>query len=158
MNIITVGMADYAIGTSPISLTTLGLGSCVGITLYDSKTKLGGLLHIMLPSVDQARSKENLAKFADTGIPLLIDDIIERGASKRRLEAKIVGGASMFSSKNGNLKIGERNISSTKEVLYKLNIPIKGQDTGKNYGRTIKLDTNTGNLTVKSALYGTIII
>ncbi|AEH60448.1 CheD [Methanosalsum zhilinae DSM 4017] len=158
METITIGMADYAVGRSPINLTTMGLGSCVGITLYDPRNRIGGLVHIMLPTVEQARSRDNLAKFADTGIVQLMESMIEKGALKSRLQAKIAGGASMFSSGNGSLKIGERNVAATKEVMESLRIPIVAEDTGKNYGRTIKLDTVTGMLTIKSALKGTKVI
>lgn len=152
MNKIIVGMADYAVTKSPVKLVTLGLGSCVGITLYDSHVQVGGLVHIMLPSIEQARSKDNRAKFADTGIVYLLEEMAKQGAVKRRIESKIAGGASMFSfSKNSQLQIGKRNIDATKRVLIDLRIPIVGEDTGKDYGRTIELDTNTGELSIKSA-------
>ena len=155
MNRIIVGMADYAIVKCPTKVTTLGLGSCIGITLYDSQAKVGGLVHIMLPSIDQARSKENKAKFADTGIVYLVEEMVKQGAVKRRLEAKIAGGASMFSfGNNSQLKIGLRNAEMTKKVLKDLNIPIISEDTGDTYGRTIELDSCSGVLHVKSALKG----
>ncbi|MDY0386606.1 MAG: chemotaxis protein CheD [Methanolobus sp.] len=152
---IIVGMADSAVAKKPEKITTLGLGSCVGISLYDKTTGVGGMVHIMLPSIEQARSKENIAKFADTGIPALIDSMVDLGAYKHRTTAKIAGGASMFSfNSNAQLKIGERNVLATKETLKELKIPIIAQDTGLNYGRTIILDTENGELTVKSATKG----
>ncbi len=155
MNRIIVGMADYAIIKCPTKVATLGLGSCIGITLYDPQVKIGGLVHIMLPSIDQARSKENKAKFADTGIVQLVEEMVKQGAVKRRIEAKIAGGASMFSfGNNSQLKIGLRNAEMTKKVLKDLNIPIISEDTGDKYGRTIELDPCNGILHVKSALKG----
>lgn len=152
---IIVGMADSAVAKKPAKLTTLGLGSCVGISLYDKSTGVGGMVHIMLPSIENARSKENIAKFADTGIPALIDNMIDEGAYKHRTTAKIAGGASMFSFNSKNqLNIGERNVEATKLALKDLKIPILAEDTGQNYGRTIILDTENGELTVKSALKG----
>lgn len=152
---IIVGMADSAVAKKPEKITTLGLGSCVGISLYDKSTGVGGMVHIMLPSIEQARSKENIAKFADTGIPALIDSMVDLGAYKHRTTAKIAGGASMFSfNSNAQLNIGERNVTATKETLKELKIPIIAQDTGLNYGRTIILDTENGELTVKSAIKG----
>ncbi|WP_292469225.1 chemotaxis protein CheD [Methanolobus sp.] len=152
---IIVGMADSAVVKKPGKLTTLGLGSCVGISLYDKSTGVGGMVHIMLPSIEQARSKENTAKFADTGIPALLDGMVDIGAYKHRTTAKIAGGASMFSfNSNTQLNIGERNVAATKQVLKELKIPIIAQDTGENYGRTIILDTENGELTVKSARKG----
>ena len=155
MNRIIIGMADHAIVKCPVKVVTLGLGSCIGISLYDSQAKVGGLVHIMLPSVDQARSKDNKAKFADTGIVHLVEEMVKQGAVKRRLEAKIAGGASMFSfGNNSQLKIGLRNVEMTIKVLKDLNIPIISEDTGGKYGRTIELDSCNGLLYVKSALNG----
>ena len=152
MNKIIVGMADYAVTKSPVKLVTLGLGSCVGIAMYDSQVRVGGLVHIMLPSIEQARSKDNKAKFADTGIVYLLEEMAKQGAVKRRIESKIAGGASMFSfGKNSQLQIGKRNVEATKRVLIDLRIPIVAEDTGKDYGRTIELDTDTGELLIKSA-------
>lgn len=152
MNRIIVGMADYAVVKCPTKVVTLGLGSCIGITLYDPHAKIGGLVHIMLPSIDQARSKDNKAKFADTGIEYLVEEMVKQGAFKRRLEAKIAGGASMFSFGNSQMKIGLRNAEMTRKVLKDLNIPIISEDTGDKYGRTIELDPCNGVLHVRSAL------
>jgi chemotaxis protein CheD len=118
MSKIIVGVADYAVARKPTRLITMGLGSCVGISLYDPYTQIGGLVHIMLPSIDHARSKDNKAKFADTGIAYLMEEMQKEGAMKRRVVAKIAGGASMFSFTNeSNMNIGERNVEMTKKVL-----------------------------------------
>ena len=93
---IKVGMADLKICKAPDALTTIGLGSCIGIALYDPSTKISGLAHIMLPDSTQIRNNSNIAKFADTGIQKLYDDMIKAGANKARLVAKIAGGAKMF--------------------------------------------------------------
>jgi len=144
-------MADYAVAKKPTNLVTLGLGSCVGIALYDPYVRVGGLVHIMLPSIDHARSKDNRVKFADTGIAYLVEEMENMGAVKRRLVAKIAGGASMFSFGNGGkLNIGKHNVEMTKKILDELQIQIIAEDTGKNYGRTIELDTGTGVLYVRS--------
>lgn len=152
---IIVGMADSAVSRKPAKISTLGLGSCVGVAMYDKTTCIGGMVHIMLPSVENARSKDNLAKFADTGIPYLLECMVKEGAARNAVKAKIAGGARMFSfSSNAQLNIGERNVSATKDALKKLRIPLIAEDTGENYGRTIILDTENGELTVKSALKG----
>lgn len=155
MSKIIVGMADYAVARKPTRLITLGLGSCVGIALYDPRTEIGGLVHIMLPSVNQARSKDNKAKFADTGIAHLVEEMQKEGAVKRRMVAKIAGGASMFSfTSESHMNIGERNVEMTKKVLDELKLQIIAEDTGLDYGRTIELDTETGMLQVRSILKG----
>ena len=94
--IIKVGMADLNICVSPDGITTLGLGSCVGIAVRDPVTKIGGLAHIMLPDSTEIKNNSNIPKFADTGIEELIKQIVAKGASRQRLVAKIAGGAQMF--------------------------------------------------------------
>ena len=137
--VIKVGMADLNVCKAPDALTTLGLGSCVGICLYDSVTKIAGMAHVMLPDSSQIRNNDNIAKFADTGIKETLDRVIKLGASKARLTAKIAGGAQMFAfgSNNDMLRVGDRNVAATKEMLKKLGIPLVAEDTGLNFGRTI---------------------
>ena len=109
--IVKVGMADLKIAKAPDSLTTLGLGSCIGLTLYDPVSKIGGLVHYMLPDSTQLKNNSNIAKFGDTGIRELHRQVLAAGANQRRLVAKIAGGAKMFEvsglSSVGN--VGDRN-------------------------------------------------
>ena len=149
---IKVGMADLNICKSPNMITTLGLGSCIGIALYDPVTKIGGLVHIMLPDSTQMRNNQNIAKFADTGIEELVRKMTLAGASKQRLVAKIAGGAKMFEMSGGTGigNIGERNAEASKKKLKELGIPLKAEDTGLNYGRTVELYTETGEFHIKS--------
>lgn len=149
---IKVGMADLNYCKFPGSLTTLGLGSCVGVALYDPVTKVGGMVHVMLPDSTKFRNADNPAKYADTGISLLIEKMVSIGAEKNRLVAKIAGGAQMFAFKTENdmLRVGERNVDAVKDNLKKNKIKILSEDTGLNYGRTIEFYTETGVLLVKS--------
>lgn len=149
---IKVGMADLNTCTTPDALTTLGLGSCVGIVLYDPTTKVSGLVHVMLPDSTKIKKNENLAKFADTGIDALIQKMVALGAKRNLLVSKIAGGAQMFafSSNNDMLRIGERNVEATKLKLKELGIRILAEDTGLNYGRTIEFYSETGELLIKS--------
>lgn len=151
-NIIKVGMADLQVSRHPGVLTTLGLGSCVGIALYDSVRKIIGLAHIMLPSSIQARNNWNIAKFADTAIVKLVNDMIKLGASKENLVAKLAGGAQMFAFNGSSemMRIGARNVSSSREKLQELKIPVIAEDTGGNYGRTIELYSEDGRLVIKT--------
>lgn len=155
-NVIKVGMADLSAANHPGILTTLGLGSCVGIALYDSSSKVIGLAHIMLPSSLQAKNNSNTAKFADTAIVKLVDDMIKLGAKRGNLVAKLAGGAQMFSFNQTSdmMKIGLRNALSAKEKLGELKIPIIAEDTGGNYGRTIELYSNDGRLVIKTIGHG----
>lgn len=158
MDVVKVGMADLDIVISPGILISLGLGSCVGIALYDRIEKLAGLAHIMLPSSKLIANNQNGAKFADTGIETLLNMMISRGSSKENITAKIAGGAQMFSFQNKTsnlLNIGERNIIAVIEVLNKFGIPILAQDVGGNFGRTIEFHAKTGILVIKTINYGT---
>lgn len=156
IDLVKVGMADYKIGRDPASIISYGLGSCVGIALFDPVTKIGGLAHIMLPDSTQARSTENLAKFADTAIPKMLEEMIYAGAVKSRITAKIAGGAQMFTFANATdiMRVGERNTASVKIVLKKIGLPLLAEDTGGNYGRTVELKLNTGVYRVKTIAKG----
>ncbi len=155
-NVIKVGMADLMVSNHPGILTTLGLGSCVGIALYDSFTRTIGLAHIMLPSSLQARNNSNEAKFADTAITKLVNDMVRVGARRSNLVAKLAGGAQMFSFNQTSdmMKIGFRNAISAREKLAELNIPVIAEDTGGNYGRTIELYSLDGKLVIKTIGHG----
>lgn len=155
--ILKVGMADLKIAAYPDGLTTLGLGSCVGVAVYDNSTQIIGLAHVMLPSSQQSRNNSNIAKFADTAIVKLIDDMVSKGARKRNLVAKLAGGAQMFalSQSSDLMRIGYRNVVACKEKLSELGIPIIAEDTGGNFGRTIELYSESGKLLVKTIGHGT---
>lgn len=148
--IIKVGMADLNICISPDGITTLGLGSCVGIAVRDPGTKIGGLAHIMLPDSTQIQNNSNIPKFADTGIADLIKKIVAAGASRTRLVAKIAGGAQMFAfNSNSSLgRVGDRNVDAVKKILGEMKIPILAEDTGKNFGRTVIFFPENGNFEI----------
>ncbi len=149
---IQVGIADYKVATAPNKLITLGLGSCIGLSLYDPKLKVGGLLHIMLPDSTQFSRVTNPAKFADLGIPVMVKALLQRGAVINRLEAKLVGGAQMFSGADEKfmLNIGKRNAESTLKILKEMNIKVKAKEIGGNRGRTMILDLNNGQVTIRT--------
>ena len=150
--IIKVGMADLKVVKSPDGVTTLGLGSCVGIAVRDPVTKIGGLAHIMLPDSTAIRNNANIPKFADTGIEELVKQIVALGASRTRLVAKIAGGAQMFSfsSKSDMIRVGERNVAACKQKLAEMKIPILAEDTGDSYGRTVIFYPETGDFVIRA--------
>lgn len=151
--LIKVGMADLKICKCPDVLTTIGLGSCIGIALYDPTTKISGLAHIMLPDSTQIRNNTKVAKFADTGIQKLYDDMIAAGACRSKLVAKIAGGAKMFELSNASsqsINIGEKNAIASREKLKELGIPLIAEDTGLNFGRTVELNSETGAYLIKA--------
>ena len=150
--VIKVGMADLNICKAPDVITTLGLGSCIGLVFYDPVSKVGGMVHYMLPDSTKVRNNSNIAKFGDTGIQELYKRVIAAGANKSRMVAKIAGGAKMFEvsglSEVGN--IGARNTEAAKLKLKELGIRLVAEDTGLNYGRTVELHCDTGEFYIKS--------
>lgn len=152
-DVIKVGMADYKIASPPNGLITMGLGSCVAVVLRDPVTKVGGMIHVMLPDSKAMRGEHgNLAKFADTGIAALIKQMEDAGARKSRLIAKLAGGATMFASAKSCSwsMIGDRNVEACRKILAEYRIPILAEDTGENYGRTVTFYPETGEYHVKA--------
>ncbi len=150
---IRVGIADLKICKTPDKITTVGLGSCIGIVLYSKTHDICGMVHIMLPSSKEIKNNANRAKFADTGIEDLIKILEQKGISRGALIAKIAGGATMFvfagTSDLGS--IGDRNIRAVKETLSTYSIPIVAEDVGADYGRTIVFNNDTKKLMIRSA-------
>jgi chemotaxis protein CheD len=149
---IKVGMADLKICISPNAITTLGLGSCVGVAIRDPQTKVGGLAHVMLPDSKSVNNNSNVAKFADTGVEELVRQMEKAGAVRRRMVAKIAGGAQMFAlqSKSDLMRVGDRNVEAVKKKLKELGISLLAQDTGENFGRTVEFYPETGDYIIKS--------
>lgn len=152
MEEIKVGIAEWKAAHNPARLITLGLGSCVGIALYDPRSSIGGLAHIMLPDSTQFQDVSNRAKFADLAIPDLLEAMLRMGARRASIVAKLAGGAQMFSAADRRFafNIGERNVIASRKVLGDLGIPILAADTGGNYGRTMILDTTNGKVYIKT--------
>jgi len=151
--LITVNISDMKVSSNPEDvLVTYSLGSCVGVTLYDPLQKIGGLIHCMLPlsKVDPERAKEVPYMFVDTGLPLMLQTLINMGANKSRIVAKIAGGAVLLDD-NGMFRIGERNHIVVRKLLWKNNILISSEDVGGTIARTVYLQINDGKTIIKSA-------
>ena len=151
--IIRVGMADYKICRSPQRITTLGLGSCLGVVLYDESTGVCGMAHVMLPDSTRIPSQQgNRFKFMDTCLKDMYDELTTKeNIPFSRLKAKIAGGAKMFAhrSTNSMMNVGEQNIEKAKEMLSGWRIPIKAEDTGGGNGRTITFNPDDSTLHIK---------
>ncbi|WP_457554574.1 chemotaxis protein CheD [Candidatus Pyrohabitans sp.] len=143
-----VGIGEYVVAKSPAVLVSLGLGSCVGVAMYDPESRVGGLAHVMLPSVNGSERRGSPGKYADTAVRQMLSEMLRRGAVRERIVAKIAGGATMFT--NCSSSIGERNVESVKEALRKEGIRVVAEDTGRDYGRSIEFDLSTGMLYVRS--------
>ena len=150
--IIKVGMADLKTCKAPDGVTTLGLGSCVGIAIRDPILKIGGLAHAMLPDSTRIKNNTNAYKFVDTGIDELVAELVKHGASKTRLVAKIAGGAQMFTFQNKSdmVRVGEQNVMASKKKLAELGIPLLAEDTGLNFGRTVVFYPENGNFVIRA--------
>ena len=151
-NIVKVGMADLNVCKAPDGITTLGLGSCVGVALREPGKPWGGLAHVMLPdSTAIAGNNTNIPKFADTGVQELVNQMVAKGCNKSKMVAKIAGGAQMFAvSSRSGMNVGERNVEAVKIKLKEFGIPILAEDTGLNYGRTVVFYPETGEYVIKS--------
>jgi chemotaxis protein CheD len=152
MDIVVVKIADMAVLKEKGLIITVGLGSCVGITLYDPLVKVGGLAHILLSDSRNFKNQNsfNHAKFADTAIPLLVKKIEGLGGNKNRLSAKIAGGSQLFSFQKTSFSIGEDNIFAVKKALQAINIPIKGEDVRGTHGRTMRFFIDSGKVIVST--------
>ncbi len=130
-------------------LVSLGLGSCIGLALLDRRAAVAGLAHVVLPASEGREGA--LGKFADTAVPALLDAVVAAGARRLRVEAVLVGGASMFSFGGTGLDVGQRNESAVRERLAGLRIPVAAADTGGAKGRTIRVTVDGGRVTAKAA-------
>ncbi len=150
--IIKVGMADIKICKSPDGVTTLGLGSCVGVAIRDPVTKVGGLLHAMLPDSTVIKNNTCVEKFVDSGIEELVKRLVKAGASKGRMEAKLAGGAKMFAFQNNESlsNVGDRNAEAARKKLRAMRIKLLAEDCGLNYGRTVIYYPETGVYVIKA--------
>lgn len=156
--IVRVGMADYKICHSPQKISTLGLGSCLGVVLYDESSKTCGMAHVMLPDSTHIPSqKRNRFKFMDTCLKDMYEELTEKvGIPKMKLKAKIAGGAKMFAfkSENSMLNVGDQNVAMAKKMLAEWRVPIIAEDTGASNGRTITFDPETSMLHIKTVGVG----
>jgi chemotaxis protein CheD len=151
-----VGIADLAVAAGEGTLCTLGLGSCVAIVLYDAEARVGGLAHVLLPEPGMSRLHDNPARFPETAVPALIERMRELGADPDRMTARLVGGASMFSSllPRGAPTIGGRNVDYSRRAVQRAGITITGEDVGLEHGRSVYLHIADGQVEVRSLARG----
>jgi len=151
-----VRVADLNIGGEGDTLLTVGLGSCVAIVLHDAVVRVGGMAHVLLPSPGLSRRQENPAKCPQTAVPALLERMAQRGASPRRITARIAGGASMFAALAplGTVQMGERNVVAARETLRSVGLPLVGEDVGADYGRTVRFHVADGRMEISSVMHG----
>ena len=154
MDTLKVKIADLAVLKNQGLLLTVGLGSCVGIALYDPESRIGGLAHILLYYSKQFQNSSNSfnpAKFADTAIPLLVRKMENIGGRRKRFRAKIAGGSQLFNfRRTDGISIGERNIEAVRRTLKKMEIPLRAEDVGGNFGRTMRFFVDSGKVLIST--------
>ncbi|HJP56770.1 MAG TPA: chemotaxis protein CheD [Gemmatimonadales bacterium] len=157
MSEIVVRVADLGVGSADDVLVTVGLGSCVAIILHDPGAQVGGMAHVLLPSPALSRSADNPAKFPQLAVPRLVELMTARGASERRLVARIAGGASMFANlaPAGAIQMGERNVVATRQALQAAGVPLVAEAVGGDFGRTVRFFVGDGRVEVSSVAHGT---
>lgn len=151
-----VGMGQMKIDYSPAVLVTRGLGSCIGIVIYDGTRKIGGLAHPMLPTRENYTFGIRPFRFVDQVVIYMVEELEKKGCKRYNLEAKLFGGAHMFGifPKDSIFNVGQRNIQTAKEILASLNIKITAEDVFGGYGRSVYLYLETGKVIVKTFFYG----
>jgi len=152
MGLNIIGIAEQRVEKAPNKIVTLGLGSCIGLVLYDSVYKIGGMVHIMLPKAPKKDGAVNKFKFADTAVHELISLMINAGAKSHNLKAKMAGGAHMFKTTSNldMLNVGDRNIEMCRYMLKKQSIPIVSEDVGGDSGRSIEFCCESNMLQIRT--------
>lgn len=135
-----------------ILLKALGLGSCIGLCVFDPTTKLGCLAHIVLPEAKSPDTAE-VGKYANTAVSYVVGEMTARGALKSRMRAAIAGGAQLFSFEGSadRLDVGKRNIEAVKSLITQSKLRLVAEDVGGKFGRTVVFNSLTGEVTVKQA-------
>ncbi|MBT0651506.1 chemotaxis protein CheD [Geomobilimonas luticola] len=148
-----IGLSEYGFAAAPGILMTYGLGSCIGIALYDPELRMGSLAHTLLPTSHEGTLPPvKSAKFTDLAINYMVEELVKSGCAKERLVAKLAGGASMFDSQYRSFRgdIGQRNVDSAKYTLAGHGIPLLAEDTGGDYGRTVEFHVSSGLMLIKA--------
>ncbi len=151
---VVVGVADLKAGMGDDSvLVTYALGSCLGITLYDARRRVGGMLHAMLPDsrLHQGSSQQPVktAMFLDTGIAALLGELRRLGAAERGLECKVFGGSQVLGA-DKFFRIGDRNVQTFHDLSAQLGLRVSVWETGGQVNRTIKFYLETGQVSVRT--------
>jgi chemotaxis protein CheD len=149
---VPVQIGDIKVGGDDTVLFTIGLGSCVAIIVYDERARVGGMAHAMLPSPANARPSDVIGRFVTTAVPALLDRMVEHGADRRAVRARLAGGASMFERilTDYGRKLGPRNVEAARAALAAAGVPIDGEDVGGTHGRSVFLTVADGKLLVTS--------
>ncbi len=148
---LVVGVADLAVSSNPnVILTTYSLGSCLGVTIFDPVTRVGGLLHAMLPdsTIDLTKAAAQPAMFIDTGIPALFRAAYQLKADKHRVQICVAGGAQVMDG-SGFFSIGKRNYETLIKLLSQHGLVVRAEQIGGMVSRTVHMNLKTGEVRLK---------
>ena len=148
---IVIGISECAVTRDPeASLATYALGSCIAVAIHDPVAKVAGMLHFLLPdsNLDVSRAEAKPFMFADKGIPMLVKQLIEAGADKKRLTVWVAGGAQVLDDK-GVFDIGKRNHVSMRKAMWKAGLLVHAEATGGTISRSVRLENGTGKFWVR---------
>lgn len=150
-------MGGLAISDDNIKELKTFVGSCVAICLYDPESKIAGMAHVMLPKNNSNKAITNpdeIGKFADSAIKTILDRLVSKGCDIRRIKAKMAGGATIFTheSKDTLFNVGPKNIKEIKSILLEKNIQLVAEDTGASFGRWVRFNTQTNEMTITSSM------
>jgi putative nucleotidyltransferase with HDIG domain len=148
---IAAGCLKTEIGSSNIYQAYLG--TCLGVALYDTTLKIGGMIHILLPEPLGDSGANFPEKYASTGIPMLIDQFVRLGSSPPNIKAVIAGGALVgpVSHQDIGLDIGGRSADIARKILQRHNIEIIKSETGGFFTCTLELNMRTGETAINPA-------
>lgn len=154
---VQVRVSDLIVAEAPARLVAVALGSCVAIVLHDPATRIGAMAHVLLPSPAMSRDRHQPGRFPQSAVPTMVERMIARGARAPTITARLVGGASMFTTLTppGTIQMGDRNVVAAREALHRHGVRLVGEAVGGDFGRTAELDVETGRLTITSYLRGT---
>jgi len=148
---LNIGLGERVVSQNPLDvLVAYGLGSCLGISMYDPVKRISGMLHAVLPARGNGADPHS-AKYVDSGIEGLLAEMLKAGAERRRIVIRMAGGANMLmtSGLSSTFDIGTRNIGSAHATLQRLGMPLKAEDVGGNLGRTVRVYVGDGRMTVR---------
>lgn len=156
---VIVGVGDCQVTNDPEAvLVTYALGSCIAVVIHDPVSRVGGLLHFMLPesSLDRAKAQDRPYMFADTGVPLLFHNAYELGAKKPRIVVAVLGGAQIVGGAE-SLNIGKRNHLALRKLFWKAGVMVRHEDVGGTSSRTVRLEVSSGRVFLRQGSTETVV-
>ncbi len=144
---IVVGIGEFAVSNDPgASMITHALGSCVAVCIWDPHTRVGGLLHVLLPDsrINPERARQQPAAFADTGIPLLFKTAYAQGLDKKRARVRLIGGANVTGIDASDAAVGKRNVLAARSLLWRNGVLVEKELVGGNDARTVSMRVGDG--------------